>query len=141
MQPLLSIGQLCDAGCNATFTATTITISHNNVIVLQGHHTPAPKLWELDVRQLLTLHANTTIGSATATDLVTFAHAALFSLALSTLEAALWQGHVPELAGLTLQSLRKHPPISEATIKGHLDQTWQNLHSTKRSPLPIIRHN
>jgi len=30
-----------------------------------------------------------------------------------------------------LHSLQKHPPISNATIKGHLDQTCQNLCSTK----------
>jgi len=48
-QPLISIGQLCDAGCNVTFTASMVTISHNNNIVLQRQHTPAAKLWELDV--------------------------------------------------------------------------------------------
>jgi len=30
-----------------------------------------------------------------------------------------------------LQSLQKHPPISDATIKGHMDQMCQNLCSTK----------
>jgi len=110
-QPLLSIGHLCDVGCDVAFTTTTITISHNdNVIVLQGHCTPETKLWELDVHQPLTLHTNTAIGSATAADLVAFAQATLFSLALSTLEEALRWGHVPEFSGLTLHSLRKHPP-------------------------------
>jgi len=72
---------------------------------------PETKLWELDVHQPLTLHANAAIGSATATDLVAFAHAALFSPALSTLEEALLWGHVPEFASLTLQSFRKHAPF------------------------------
>jgi len=83
-------------------------------------------------------HANTALGSATAADLVAFAHAALFSPALSTLEEALHHGHVPEFAGLSLQLLQKHPPLSDATIKGHLDQMCQNLHSTKsHAPLDL----
>ncbi len=48
-QLLISIGQLCDAGCNVAFMATTVTISHNNAIVLQGHCTLATKLWESDI--------------------------------------------------------------------------------------------
>jgi len=109
-QPLLSIGQLCDAGCHVTFTATTVTISHDNAVILQGHHTPASKLWELDICPQVQHHANTALGSATAADLVAFAHAALFSPVLSTLEEALRCGHVPEFAGLSLQSLQKQPP-------------------------------
>ncbi len=109
-QPLLSIGQLCDAGCHVAFTATTVTISHDNTIILQGKHMPACKLWELNICPQVQHHANTALGSTTVADLVAFAHAALFSPALSTLEEALRQGHVPEFAGLSLQSLQKHPP-------------------------------
>jgi len=40
--------------------------------------------------------------------------------------------------GLSLQLLKKHPPLSDATIKGHLDQTRQNLRSTKsHAPLDL----
>jgi len=63
-------------------------------------------------------------------DLVAFAHAAMFSLALSTLEAVLQGRHLPEFSGLTLQHLQQHPPQSIAMIKGHLDQTHQNQCST-----------
>jgi len=139
-QPLISIGQLCDAGCDVAFTANTVTISHNNNIVLQGQRTPATKLWELDVQHPSpTFHANTALGSATAADLVAFAHAALFSPALSTLEEALRRGHVPEFAGLTLSTLRKYPPISEAMIKGHLDQTRKksSLHQMRPAILGV----
>jgi len=48
-QPLLSIGQLCNAGCNVACTANTDVISHNSAIILQGQHTLAIKLWELDI--------------------------------------------------------------------------------------------
>jgi len=79
-QPLLSIGQLCDAGCDVTFTASNITISHNNTVILHGTRSPASKLWELDIQHPAEAHA--AIGSASPADLVAFAHVALFSLAL-----------------------------------------------------------
>ncbi len=43
-QPLLPIGQLCDAGCNVAFTTDHITVKHNSIIILQGHHMHATKL-------------------------------------------------------------------------------------------------
>jgi len=108
-----------------------VTISHNNAVILQGTRTPASRLWELDICPQIPHRANTTLASANVADLVAFAHAALFSPALSTLEEALHHQHVPEFAGLSLQSLQQYPQLSDATIKGHLDQTHQNLQSTK----------
>jgi hypothetical protein len=85
---LLSIGQLCDAGCDVTFNA-------NAVIVLPGllnptgnsnrHHTfmalrlapsrPAPAPGPDEHHAM-----SSAIGSATPAELVTFAHAAFFPL-------------------------------------------------------------
>ncbi len=124
-QPLLSIGQLYDAGCDVVFMADSITISHDHNAILTGQCMPTTKLWELDIRPL-EHQAHATIGSATMADLVTFVHAAMFSLALSTLEAALQCGHLSEFAGLMLQHLWQHLPQSIAMIKGHLDQMCQN---------------
>jgi len=108
-QPLLSVGQLCDAGCGVVFTADTVTISHNDAVVMQGQRTPSSKLWELDIHPTSTAWANAAVGSVSTADLVTFAHAALFSPALSTLAEALHRGLLPEFAGLTLDALRKYP--------------------------------
>ena len=82
--------------------------------------------------------ALSTIGYPKAAELVAYAHAALFSPALSTLELALQRGYVRHFPGLTLQTLRRHPPASVATAKGHLDQTRKNVRSThgNGSPLP-----
>ena len=74
----------------------------------------------------------TAIGTARPADVVAFHHAALFSPALSTLELALQKGFLPPFPGLTLSALRRHPPQSSATIKGHLDQIRKNLRSTKK---------
>jgi hypothetical protein len=43
-QALLSMGVFCDAGCTATFTATTVKIIYQGKTVLEGARTP-PGLW------------------------------------------------------------------------------------------------
>jgi len=88
-QPLLSIGQLCYARCNVAFTTTNVTISHNDKVIMLGHHTAATKLWNLDIQAVPPeASANAAIGTAKPAKLVAFAHAAMFSPALSTLAEA-----------------------------------------------------
>jgi hypothetical protein len=129
---LISMGQLCDAGCTIAFTATTITVSNNGTIVLTGHRTPLTRLWHFTLptpSPLPTLPSNyalASIGFATPAEIIAFAHAALFSPALSTLHQALEKGYLINFPGLTPTLLRKHPPRSIAMIKGHLDQTRKN---------------
>jgi hypothetical protein len=79
------------------------------------------------------------IGSVSPAELVAFAHATLFSPALSTLYAALKAGFLTNFPGLTTATLRKYPPRSVAMmIKGHLDQTHKNQQSTQPKKLPPI---
>jgi hypothetical protein len=63
--------------------------------------------------------------------LVAFAHAALFSPSLSTLQQALQKNYLPTFPGISPKLLSKYPPNSIATAKGHLDQTRKNVQSTK----------
>jgi hypothetical protein len=133
---LVSIGQLCDAGCNATFTATEAMISYNNNIILRGYRdSTTNKLWHLRLPPE-TPAENVAFAavnhSASISDLVAFAHAALFSPIPSTLyKALLHQGFLPPFPGLDLKSFVKYTPTSKATIKGHLDTTQKNQKSTK----------
>jgi hypothetical protein len=130
---LLSIGQLCDAGCVVEFTATTVIIQHNDIVVLQGHRTPETQLWHIEIPKAPIAQTNAAVGSATAAELVSFAHASLFSPAISTLATALSKGYIPNFPGLSSRTLRNHPPRSSAMIKGHLDQSRKNQRSTKTS--------
>ena len=128
------MGQLCDAGCIVTFDAENVTVKYNNLVVLDGHRTPETLLWKLNLTPVhpQAMHqANGAIGSATPAELVTFAHATLFSPALSTLQKALDKGYISNFPGLTTSSLRKYPPRSIPMVKGHLKQTRQNQRSTK----------
>lgn len=127
------MGVFCDAGCEAHFTASNVTITYQDRIVLTGTSTPATRLWHLHPPQLNPKmeQAYGAIGSATPAEIVAFTHAALFSPALSTLEHALTKGFLINFPGMTLAQVRKHPPRSIPMTKGHLDQTRQNQRSTK----------
>jgi hypothetical protein len=132
---LLSIGQLCDAGCVATFAAAeVIAIRHNDAIILQGHRTRDTNLWHIALPNgAPAASANAAVGSATPSELVAFAHASLFSRTLSALSTALDTGHVPNFPGSSSRTLRNSPPRSAAMTKGHLDQTRKKLRSAKAS--------
>ena len=129
---LISLGLLCDHGCQAHFSSDTVVITHNQKIILHGKRDETTRgLWHLELPlPQLALHAVN--HSAKPHELVAFAHAALFSPANSTLLRALQKGYLPPFPGLSVKTLRKHPPKSDATVKGHLDSVRKNLKSTKQ---------
>jgi hypothetical protein len=47
-QSLISIGTLCDAGCDVNFTTTTVTVRLKERIVMSGTRTP-PGLWKFEI--------------------------------------------------------------------------------------------
>jgi hypothetical protein len=138
---LLSIGNICDSDYKVLFDKNKMEITDNDTIVLTGPRNPRDGLWYVDVNSKLPSipnHvANATFGAKTSTELVAFAHAALFSPVLSTLHAALTKGYIVGFPGLTAKSLKQHPPTSIPMIKGHLDQTRKNQRSTKTTTTVI----
>jgi hypothetical protein len=44
---LLSIGQLCNNGCTATFTAKEVRVTAQNGLVLRGIRDPTTGLWKI----------------------------------------------------------------------------------------------
>ena len=61
---LLSIGKLCDAGCTATFTQQSLTVTNaHGLPILLGSRAPhGPRLWTIDISPHLAraLHATST---------------------------------------------------------------------------------
>ena len=142
---LLSIGQLCDHGCQATFTADAVSITRHNDEVLRGNRNLHTGLWDIDLPPTIppshspsAVHAMHNVSEhSTQRDLVTFLHAACFSPVPSTWIDAIHAGHFTTWPGLTADLVRKHLPKSPATIKGHLNQQRKNIRSTKdTSPIP-----
>jgi hypothetical protein len=71
------------------------------------------------------------LGGTTTAKTVAYAHATLFSPALSTLENALDNNFLTNFPGLTVDTLNRHTPTSISMDNGHMDQIRQNLRSTK----------
>ena len=148
---LLSIGQLCDHGCNATFTATTVTITNNNIPIITGFRCPLTKLWTINLKpQQKSSFVNpihlaidnhpiqdshiALAASTTVAEQVAFMHATLCSPVISTWCDAVDKGYFPTWPNLTSKQIRKHAPFSPPMIKGHMDQVRSNQRSTSYSP-------
>ena len=133
---LLSIRKLCNAGCTAEFTKEYVIITYRGNIILKGHSCPYTNLWQVPL-QTKPLHqqANNLTGTNSKQELMNFYHAAWYSPQLSTWNTAL-QNHYVKPPGITPATVKKYPPKSVATPKGHLDQSRANQQSTK--PKPIV---
>jgi hypothetical protein len=138
---LLSLGQLCDAGCTIILTSTTLKVMYEDTCILQGTRTPQTRLWHVEITtspshsaQQLQHTAYLAAGAATPAHLVAFHHAALGAPSISTLEKALRLNYITGFPGLTVDTLRKYPPTTSIPmIKGHLDQSRKNQRSTATS--------
>jgi hypothetical protein len=104
-------------------------ILDDGVCVLTGHRHIPTGMWHVDLPPPKKHLANR-IGDPKTAELVAYAHAAMFSPSLTTLDQAIRKGFLINFPGLTATSLRKHPPRSIPMAKGHLDQTRQNQRST-----------
>jgi hypothetical protein len=140
---LISVGQLCDHGCTAKFTADSVDITHCDSTVLHGTRTPATGLWHVNSpsvcvqpvvpppAMLLSAHATSVAAH------VAFYHAAMCSPSLSTWCAAIDAGFLTTWPALTSAQVRRHPPFSVPMLQGHLDHQRSNLRSTQPA-LPIV---
>ena len=142
---LISIGLLCDYGCEAHFNASHVTITdpHGNT-VLTGTRSPSTRLWNVNLPSSLpgptphqsipcsipspTPHTrpppsvNAIFPTTNMRQRIAFLHAALFSPVISTLCNALDVGRLPTFPDLTSTLDRRYYPHSMPMIKGHLDQ-------------------
>jgi hypothetical protein len=134
--PLISIGLLCNHGCTAMFDHSKAAIQKDNTRLRD----PTTNLWTIPLTptsttshiQQPTQHAaHNTYASTTKADHVKFLHAACGSPVPSTWLQAIEDGHFTSWPGLTTDFVRKHLPMSPATVKGHLHQQRQNVRSTK----------
>ena len=131
---LISIGQLCDDGCTATFDKTKLEIIKNNKIIVQGHRNPDDGLWDIP---LDTTPNNIKINAiirknSTKHKLANYLHACAGSPSLSTFQKAIKKGYFLSWPGIEEINFEKYIPNQEATAKGHMDQEKQGLQSTKQ---------
>ena len=136
---LLSISELCNAGCTATFTSTDVIITYNRQSILTGSKDPTSTLWHLPISGYIpTLSmpsVNTVQGITSDAAFVRFVHATFGSPALSTFHKAIRRNYLGSFPRLTLNVALAHPVRFTATAQGHLDQTRQGQQS---SVTPIL---
>ena len=80
---LLSIGQLCDAECIATFDKKCVNIERHGKIILQGNRDDNG-LWQVPLPNQPQANYTTILADKTATDRIAFLHAAAGYPVLST---------------------------------------------------------
>jgi hypothetical protein len=142
--PLFSIGQLCDSRCNVLFLATGVEITYQGTTIINGYRNPSNNLWYVDLGAAPTpiinslmaqppVHLCNSIGQPnTLADRVAFYHTSCNFPVLSSWIKAVDAGFFTTFPDLTADLIRKFPPHSEATVKGHLDQARANQRSTKQ---------
>ena len=129
---LISIGQLCDDGCLATFSKTNVTVTKDDKTILQGKRDPNTKLWHLDVDFCEPHSINNVYQISTKPEMIQYLHAAAGYPSPVTWVKAILKGFYSSWPGLTAKAVIKHLPKSIQTAKGHLNQTRKNIRSTKR---------
>jgi hypothetical protein len=132
---LLSVGKLCDSGCNITFTKEEVEVTKDGKYVMLGSLDPHSRQWRVDlkeeaaqVRKSECKHAHYTSNQK---ELINYLHAACFSAVKSTWIAAIKNGKFTSWPGLTEQAVEKHVSKSMATVKCHMSQKRMHPRSTK----------
>ena len=130
---LVSISQFADAGCSTIFHPTQVLIIYQGNVIIKGDRCPTTGLWMVPLSTNATNphQANAITLPTKVPDLVAFGHATFFSPTLSTFQAAIDKGLIPNHPFLTSQNVKKYPPQSIAMVKGHMDQTRANQRSTQ----------
>jgi hypothetical protein len=142
---LISIGKLCNEGCQAYSDAKQVLITHNDRTILQGARNHQG-LWTFPStethNQELVQHAKKphvamfTIHDALSKDIVKFLHLSLFSPTKSTLLKAIRNNHFIGWPGLTEHNVKSYLTLQEPTIMGHMDQQRQHTRSTTQGTQP-----
>ena len=131
---LISISNLCNLGCTATFTDTHCHIPYEDNNVLSTAKLASANLWHIPLplphAPMLRPAANATILLSSDRNFVAFAHAALGSPTLSTFLRAVKFGYLHHWPRLTTNLILAHPPHTIATAQGHLNQQRQGVDST-----------
>ena len=147
---LVSIGKLCDAGCTATFDANQVVVCHADKFLLRGTRDRRTGLWRIPLQNMepptapklpappptLQWQSNSAYHASNLPALIKFLHAAAFSPVKSTWLKAAQRGFFHSWPGITPLAISKHFPASEATTKGHLDQTRKNVRTTRLRDCP-----
>jgi hypothetical protein len=131
---LLSLGVLCDAGLTVRLDSDKIEIFFKNSLVLSGVRDETTSgMWMTDLPIVQHVAMNI-YPTGTIAKLVAFYHGCFCSPSISTFKKVLTlNNHLP---GIDIKDINKYPPITPATVAGHLDGTrWLRTRHALKSEL------
>ena len=130
---LMSIGQLCDAGCEAHFDKSSMTITKDGVPILTGFRSQDTDwLWHVNYEKHQA-NVGIEVPGSKQRDFVLFHHAALGSPTPGTLIKAIKKGFL-KIPGLTVETVQRYLPHTPAMAKGHMNQVQQGEKRANEEP-------
>ena len=122
---LLSLGQLCDAGCTADFDKEYCYIQYKGEVIMKVIRRSSNGLWQIeqDTEPNLSkdiISINAVIDRPTMAERITFLHASPFLPTLTILVKAIESEFLLSFSAVIVAQLQKFPPRSQATVKGHM---------------------
>ena len=135
---LISISELCNNGCVATFTSDDVHVTCEGLTVLHHQKDKAASLWNLQLPDQTThaTAASAILRSDTDEVFATFIHKAFGSPVMSTLLQAVRKSYLSAYPRLTASMVSAYISLTAATARGHLDQHRRGLDSTRSDELP-----
>ena len=147
---LMSLTQLCNAGCKIVMNANELIVIHNGVEAMRGVKNEKNGLWYLPIRQqsknvTYAIHddsqqvkptANSVYHTSKLAETIKFIHQCMFSPTLETFCKAIDNDQLIGFPPITSNQVRKFLPESTATAKGHMNRTRKGVRSTTKQVLP-----
>jgi hypothetical protein len=79
---LISVGQLCNSGCDITFTQEQVPVSRDGKYVMYRSQDPRSRLWRVDLKKKFEtkhVHCNHAHDYSNQKDIINYLHAACLS--------------------------------------------------------------
>jgi hypothetical protein len=137
---LISVGQLCDSGCNVTFTQDKVEVNKDGNSVMSGVRDQQLWLWRVALQETPKSNYKNACNHAHETsnlkELINYLYATAFSAVKSTWIKLIKKGNFSSWPGLTENAVEKHLSKSKATVKGHWNQQRMYARSTKPKKEP-----
>ena len=147
MFSLLSVGQLCDAGCLLSFTDSLALVVFRDVPIMVAARDPTTKMYVLDLRSPtapprardclpapgthISAHASA-YSMRTKSDLAAWHHQSCWAPVHTTFSAAASAGYLASFPGLSPDLITRHLAPIPATAQGHMRMSRQGVRSTRQ---------
>jgi hypothetical protein len=135
---LISVGHLCDHGCEVSLSAPSVTVSKEGLSLFVGWRDYSTGLWRVDLSSRpigapsSQNAANNVYEKRSMEDTIAYLHAACFSPVKDTWLSDIEAGNFDGWPALSPDKVRRHLHKSDATVKGHMNHQYHNTRSTQR---------